>query len=116
MKRFRSRRAFTIVELLVALVMMGIAAAALVSALTGDRRLRDLAAAHAFAADRARERLEWLAALPCAADVAGRSASAWGVESWRASPEALAWRLTDSLVLRRWEAPLVVEARVACPD
>ena len=50
-----NRRAFTLVELLVALIMVGVGVAGLVSALTGDRRLRDMAAAHAFAADRARE-------------------------------------------------------------
>src|ERR1035437_3145421 len=52
MNRFRARHAFTLVELLVALVMLGVATVGLVSALTGDRRLRDLAASHTFAAER----------------------------------------------------------------
>ena len=112
---FHQRRAFTLVELLVALVMMGIAAAGLAGALTGDRRLRDMAAAYSFAAGRVRDRLELLAALPCLADASGASASAWGSERWRASPSRFAWHLTDSLVLRRLVEPLVVEARVACP-
>jgi len=111
-----ARRAFTIIELLVALVLMGVAAAGLAGALTGDRRLRDLAAAQAFAADRARERLELLAALPCSSEASGTSASVWGLERWRASSSQVAWSLTDSLLLRRSAAPLVIEARVACPD
>ncbi len=75
-----NRRAFTLVELIVALVMMSAGVAGLVSALTGDRRLRDMAAAHAFAADRARERVELLSILPCAADTSGAAISAWATE------------------------------------
>jgi prepilin-type N-terminal cleavage/methylation domain-containing protein len=116
MKPPRTRRAFTLVELLVALIMMGVATAGLVSTLTGDRRLRDLAAAHTFAADRARERLEQLAALPCSPGASGTSASAWGSEHWRASASQSAWRLTDSLLLVRTAVPLVIQARVACPE
>jgi prepilin-type N-terminal cleavage/methylation domain-containing protein len=111
-----ARRAFTIIELLVALVLMGVAAAGLAGALTGDRRLRDLAAAQAFAADRTRERLELLAALPCSSEASGTSSSVWGLERWRASSSQVAWSLTDSLLLRRSAAPLVIEARIACPD
>jgi prepilin-type N-terminal cleavage/methylation domain-containing protein len=117
MNHGRARRAFTLIEVLVALIMMGVAATGLVSALTGDRRLRDLAAAHEFAADRARERIELLAALPCSSDASGSSVSAWGSERWRASSSQVAWYLTDSLIpTRRSAAPLVIVARVACPD
>jgi len=112
----RARRAFTLIEILVALVMMGVAAAGLVSALTGDHRLREMAAVHTFAADRARERLELLAVLPCAGDVSGTSVSALGAERWRASASPSAWQLTDSLVPRPPGHALVIEARVACPD
>jgi prepilin-type N-terminal cleavage/methylation domain-containing protein len=116
MKPLRVRRAFTLVEVLVALMMLGVAAAGLVSALAGDHRLRDMAAAHTFAADRARERLELLAALPCAGDLSGTSVSAQGAERWRASVSPSAWQLTDSLVPRTPGHALVIEARVACPD
>jgi prepilin-type N-terminal cleavage/methylation domain-containing protein len=109
------RRAFTLVELLVALIIMGVAAAGLASALTGDRRMRDLAAAHAFAADRARERLELLASLPCSAPASGASASAWALERWSATASPSAWSLTDTVTLVRSSAQMVVQARVICP-
>ncbi len=112
----RARRAFTLIEILVALIMMGVAAAGLVSALTGDHRLRDMAAVHTFAANRARERLELLAALPCAGDTSGTTVSALGAERWRASAAPPAWVLTDSIVPRPPAHVLVIEARVACPD
>jgi prepilin-type N-terminal cleavage/methylation domain-containing protein len=117
MDRPLAHRGFTLVELLVALIMMGVAAAGLVSALTGDRWLRDAAAAHAYAADRARERLEQLAALPCTPSASGANASVWGSERWRASSSQLAWYLTDSVVMvRQAAAPVVIVARVACPE
>jgi prepilin-type N-terminal cleavage/methylation domain-containing protein len=112
----RARRAFTLIEILVALMMMGVAAAGLVSALTGDHRLRDMATVRTFAADRARERLELLAALPCAGDTSGTNVSALGAERWRASVSPSAWLLTDSVVPRPPAHALVIEARVACPD
>ena len=115
MKRRENRRAFTIVEVLVALVIMGVACAGLVGGLTADRRLRDLAAAELFAADRVRERIELLAALPCVAEAAGTSVSTWGSERWRAIPAQAAWSLTDSLLIRGSSSPRVLEARVACP-
>lgn len=112
----RARRAFTLIEVLVALMMMGVAAAGLVSALTGDHRLRDMAAANTFAADRARERLELLATLPCTGDLSGTTVSAQGAERWRASVLPSAWQLTDSVVPHAPAHLFVIEARVACPD
>lgn len=115
----RPRNAFTLVEVLVALVLMGVAAAGLVTALTGDHRLREAAAAHSFAAARARERLELLATLACSADASGETTTVWGVERWHAQASPLAWRLTDSILPRPAAgpaaAPLVIEARIACP-
>lgn len=116
MNRFRARHAFTLVELLVALVMLGEATVGLVSALTGDRRLRDLAASHTFAAERVRERLEQLAALPCSPAAGGTIATEWGTEHWRASSSRFSWHVTDSLEFRGSAAPIVLEARVACPE
>lgn len=115
MNRRRTRCAFTLVEVLVALILMGVASAGLVSALSGDRRLRDLAAAQLFAADRARDRLESLAALPCAAAASGASASQWGSERWSAVVSQSSWTLTDTLSLARAPVPLVIVAHVACP-
>ena len=110
------RRAFTLVEVLVALMLMGVAAAGLVAALAGDHQLRESSAAYDFVAGRVRERLEILAALPCAADAAGMTTSVWGVDRWHAQRAQQTWHLTDSLVpLARPAAPIIVEARVACP-
>ena len=115
MQAVRDRRAFTLIELLVALMVMGVAAAGLASALTGDRRMRDMAAAHAFAGDRTLERLEFLAALPCSAPAAGTNVSAWGSERWSATPSPSAWSLTDSVTFARSMVPIVIQARVPCP-
>jgi prepilin-type N-terminal cleavage/methylation domain-containing protein len=111
-----NRRAYTLIELLVALIMMGVGVAGLVGALTGDRRLRDMAAAHTFAADRARERVELLAALPCNGSASGTVVSDWGTEHWFASSSQSVWSLTDSLSLARSSVPLVIAARITCPD
>ncbi len=111
-----NRRAFTLVEVLVALMMLGVGSAGLVAALTGDRKLRDASAAQLFAAGRTRARIEMLALLPCSADAAGTTGSAWGAERWHASVSQSGWSLTDSLVLVRSAVPLVIQARVACPD
>ncbi|HEY2850673.1 MAG TPA: prepilin-type N-terminal cleavage/methylation domain-containing protein [Gemmatimonadaceae bacterium] len=109
------RRAFTLVEVLVAVVLMGVGSAALVTALTGDHRLRERAAESRFAAASARARIELLASLPCSADASGVTASAWGSERWSARVSASRWNLTDSVVPRPPAAPIVIEARVACP-
>jgi prepilin-type N-terminal cleavage/methylation domain-containing protein len=116
MIRLQVRQAFTLVELLVALLMIGLAAAGLVRALTGDRRLRELASSHTFAADRMRDRLEQLAALPCSSLASGTEPSVWGTERWRASPSRYSWLVTDSIAIRGSAVPIVFEARVPCPD
>ncbi|MFI5246751.1 MAG: type II secretion system protein [Gemmatimonadales bacterium] len=116
MHRPRARHAFTLVELLVALMLLGVAAGGLVSALTGDRRLRDLAASHTYAADRMRERLEQLAALSCSPGASGTDSSTWGTEHWRAASSRFSWHVIDSIELRGSTAPIVLEARVACPE
>jgi len=109
------RRAFTLIEVLVALVLMGVGAAALVTALSGDHRLRERAGAESFVAARARARLEFLAVRPCSGDTSGVVTAAWGAERWQARASASQWRVTDSLVPRPPAAPVVITARVACP-
>lgn len=111
----RPQRAFTLIEVLVALVLMGVAAAAMVTALGGDHQLRERAAESGFAAAAARARLEFLATLNCARDTSGVATSARGAERWHAVVSASLWRLTDSVVVRLPAPPIVIEARVACP-
>ena len=108
------RRAFTLVEVLVALVLMGAGAAALVTAVTGDHRLRERSAQNSFAAAAARARLEVLATLPCSGDLSGAVSSARGVEHWHATASAPVWRFTDSVTLQQAPVPIVIAARVAC--
>jgi prepilin-type N-terminal cleavage/methylation domain-containing protein len=112
----RPRPAFTLAEIVVALVLLGVGAAGLAGGIIGHGRLSDLASQHAFAAERVRAHLELLAARRCTADTADTAVERWGVEAWRAVAGTGAWTLTDSLALRRVAHPLVIEARVACPE
>jgi len=111
----RRREAFSLAELLVALTLVGVAAAGLAVALAGDRRVRDLAASHAAASERVREHLELLASRRCGADTAEVTSWTWGRESWRATTVLGAWHLTDTVAPRPSGAPLLFEVRVACP-
>jgi hypothetical protein len=69
-----------------------------------------------LAAERLRARIELLARRRCGADTGGHALEPWGSDAWSAAVDSASWRLTDSLVLRRAAQPVVVEARVACPD
>lgn len=115
MPAFHSRHAFTLVELLIALALLGVGVTALASALLSDVRLRDLATSESGAAAHLRDRIEQLAVLPCMRDTAAADVAHWGIARWRASPQSGAWYLIDSMVPRRVRIPLVVEARVICP-
>src|SRR5579862_1686996 len=109
----RVRAAFSLVEVLVAVTLLAVGSAGLALALTGDRRLRDLADEDSRAAVAARARIESLVAHACGADTAGRSVARWGTESWSAKASGGSWHLLDSLLLLRSAAPLVISARVA---
>ena len=110
------RSAFTLVEVLIALALLGVGVTALATALLGDVRLRDLASGESGAAAQLRDRLERLATMPCVRDTAAADVSAWGTARWRASPHNGAWYLIDSVTPRRVHTAIVVEARVTCPE
>jgi|GEM_PF-2047823 len=110
------RNAFTLVELLIALALLGVGVTALASALLSDVRLRDLATGESGAAAHLRDRIEQLAVLPCVRDTAAADVAKWGTARWRASPHNGAWYLIDSVTPRRVHTAFVVEARVTCPD
>jgi prepilin-type N-terminal cleavage/methylation domain-containing protein len=111
------RSAFSLVEVLTALALLGVAAAGLAAAAMADRRLRTLAAQRTSAASAIRDRLEALAARPCArGDTAGVRALASGTERWRALALPGAWRVVDSVSPSGSGPVISVEARVACPD
>jgi prepilin-type N-terminal cleavage/methylation domain-containing protein len=108
------RRAFTLVEVLVALVLLALAVAALGTTLTADRRLRTEALVYDAAALRLRERIEVLAARCAGADTSGWIAGAWGAERWRAVASAGAWSLSDSVLTADGRVTLAVDAAIVC--
>ena len=110
----RPRRAYSLIEVLVACAVLGAGTASLALALSSDHRLRTMTAAHQGAARRARVHLEWLAARACGADTGGATLTEWGTEAWRASVTGGSWRLVDSLRVRGSKVPLVIDALVAC--
>lgn len=110
----RPRRAYSLIEVLVACAVLGAGAASLALALSSDHRLRTMAAAQLGAGRRARVYLELLAARACGADTGGAGVAEWGTEEWRASVTGRSWRLIDSLRLRGSKVPLVIDALVAC--
>ena len=110
-----SRPGFTLVEVLVALVLLGVGAAALATALAGERRLRDMADAEAGVAVVARERLEALVVRRCDSASAGRRVERWGEERWTATPGAGAWTLVDTLAPHGVRAPILIATRISCP-
>ena len=110
------RTAFTLVEVLIALALLGVGVTALASALLSDVRLRDLATGESGAAAHLRDRLERLAVMPCIRDTAAADVAKWGTARWRASSHNGAWYLIDSVTPRRVHTAFVVEARVTCPD
>ena len=110
------RTAFTLVEVLIALALLGVGVTALATALLSDVRLRDLATGESGVAAHLRDRLERLAVMPCIRDTAAADVAKWGTARWRASSHNGAWYLIDSVTPRRVHAAFVVEARVTCPD
>lgn len=110
------RAAFTLVELLIALALMGVGVTALASALLSDVRLRDLATGESGAAAQLRDRVERLAVTPCIRDTAATDVATWGIARWQASSQNGVWHLIDSVTPRRVHTALVIEARVTCPD
>ena len=107
-------RAFTLVEVLVALVLVATAAAALAATLGADRRLRTTALVTDAAARQARERIETLAAHCGSADTGGVAVGVWGVERWRVTWLPHAWRLTDTIRGPSGHVVFAVEGAVTC--
>ncbi len=112
----RSHTGFTLVEIVVALVLVGAAGAGLASGIGGHGRLRYLATQHTLAGERARTHLELLAVRRCTADTAAALVESWGTDAWQAIAAGGVWTSTDSFALRRIARPVVIEARVSCPD
>jgi len=87
------RTAFSLVELLVALVLLAVGLAACVRAAAAVARLEGDAARRRLVADVLRARLDSLAATACGPDAAGRAASGGITEDWQATSDGRRWRL-----------------------
>jgi prepilin-type N-terminal cleavage/methylation domain-containing protein len=112
-----SRAAFTLVEIIVALTLMAVGAAALASALTVDRQLRDAARVRARMAAQFRVRLGAIAATHCPNETSGVAHDWWGDERWRAIGAGARARLIDSLIPARPVLAVrstAVDTEVAC--
>ncbi len=108
------RRAFTLVEVLVALLLLAVAVAALTATISADRHVRTTAVARAEAANQLRERLEMLAARCGTADTGGINVGAFGVERWRGSAATDVWSLADSVYGSPGTLTVALEAQVPC--
>ena len=94
-----SRPGFTLVELLVAIVLVAIGALAAVTSSAVIVREQDDGRAAAVAASAALNRLEWLRSRPCILET-GHAEGAKGISEWWAStpPSPEIRRLSDSVV------------------
>ena len=108
------RTAFALVEVIVALVLLGVGAAALATAIAGERRLLRLAGAESGVARAARERMNALSARACSADTGGRRVEPWGEERWAATPSVGEWTLADTLQFRTRRARVLLVTRLPC--
>jgi prepilin-type N-terminal cleavage/methylation domain-containing protein len=90
------RAAFSLVELVVSLVLLGVGLAAFARAAAAVARLEGDARRRYRMADVLRARIDSLAALPCTS--ASGTASADGIdETWRAESDGRQWTLTVRL-------------------
>jgi len=111
-----ARRGGTLIELLVALLLLDLALLSLASAgALAARRIGD-AGRRSRAASSSANRLERLAALPCAAMAGGSAQLEPGVtESWFVARQGVVVELADSIeVLGRASDRVVLRRRVLC--
>ena len=110
----RLRSGVTLTEVIVALLLAGVAALALNTVLLADQRLRALATAEREGARAAREHLELLAARRCGADTGGTVRGPWGELRWSAHAEGRDWWLADSVHPARARHAVGLAATVRC--
>lgn len=111
----RRRRAFSLVELLTALMLLAVGLAAFVRAATAVARLENDALLRRALAGVTQARLDSLAAQPCGADRTGQASHAGVSERWSASNDGTRWLVTDSIVVRSRPAlARVYAASLAC--
>lgn len=109
----RRHRGFTLVEMLVALTLLGVGVTAWLGTTTLAVRIAGAAAREAAAHQRSRSRAEQIAGAPCSGVVPGTSAT----ESWSVTPMANGIRLvrvTAQYVDERGDRQALYERAVAC--
>ncbi len=81
----RTRPAVSLIEVLVALVLLGIGVSGTLASLSAAQRLRDSARAREELAARASDRLDWFLSAGCAVGDTGSAADTAGrvITSWR---------------------------------
>ena len=96
--RHSNRNAFTIVEALVALVVVGIAGTAWAASLAANGALRSRASARVVAGRLVAARIAALAARSCAAaDTGGVASAGTATEAWSAQRDGGRWSYSDSI-------------------
>ncbi|MCX5761931.1 MAG: prepilin-type N-terminal cleavage/methylation domain-containing protein [Gemmatimonadetes bacterium] len=91
------RLAFSLVELLTALVLLSVGLAAFTRAAGGVARLENDARLQRALADVVQARLDSLTSAPCAPSRAGEAHHGGVTERWRAVGDGRRWLLTDSI-------------------
>jgi prepilin-type N-terminal cleavage/methylation domain-containing protein len=110
------RRGFSLIELLVAIVIIDVGVLALAATTLALVAQRTELRARAVAVRAASTRLEWLGAGPCQATSGSAAAGALVVEHWDVQPGANATReLSDSVTFGHGNAhTFVVRTRLPC--
>jgi type II secretory pathway component PulJ len=94
------RRGFTVVEALVATMIMGVAGGMLAAAFTVTTAARRRAALDTQTSIQVQERIAFLSRRPCsAADTSGSGTAGAATHWWRATRVADGWTFTDSLAI-----------------
>lgn len=114
--RFAARRGFSLIELLVALIVVDVGLLALVGTMFVLVRDRSELRARSAAIRAASARLDWLGAGPCRPQIGSATASAPLTERWSVAIGANATReLTDSVTFGVDGAhAIVVRSRLPC--
>jgi type II secretory pathway pseudopilin PulG len=110
----RARTAFTLTEVVVALLVTATAAVAFATVRLAEQRLRARVDADRTWARSAREHLELLATRRCGADTGGILRTGTGESVWRATTTAAGWRLADSMRATRSDRWVGISATIGC--
>ena len=110
-----TRSGFTIVEALVATMIMGVAGGMLAAAFTVTTAARRRATLDRHTAVQVHERIALLSRRPCsAADTSGSGTLGAATHWWRATRIANGWAFTDSVTVPGAPARSAIAGTVAC--